>query len=163
MLDEVGLADQAQSRISSLSGGMRRRLLLAQALLGSPDLLILDEPLVSLDAEHRSSIVRLIAASGTTRSSIVATHHGDELAAVCRHVLVLAQGRLLFAGSPQDLAAEAQGQAWETSQPSHRPGERALGPERFRTVGAAPPGGRPAEPTVHDGYLATLLTASARP
>lgn len=156
VLGEVGLGGCAGDRIGTLSGGMRRRLVVAQALLGSPGLLVLDEPLVSLDAEHRSSITRMIAASSNERSTVVATHHGDELAAVCQRVVIFVAGRVAFAGTPDVLAARAGGQVWETSHPSADPAARALGPDRFRVVGAQPAGGRAAEPTVHDGYLAVL-------
>lgn len=160
ILAEVGLAENREDRIAALSGGMRRRLVLGQALLGHPELLILDEPLVSLDAEHRSSMVRLIAASAATRTTIVATHHSDEMAAVCQHVIVLLGGRLAFAGPPHELAAKAVGQVWETSHPLNHPSVRALGPDRFRVVGPRPDGGTAADPTVHDGYLAVLSAAS---
>jgi len=163
ILSQVALQDHEEDRISALSGGMRRRLALGQALLGDPDLLVLDEPLVSLDAEHRSSMVRLIAASADSRSTIVATHHSDEMAGVCRHVMVLLGGKLAFAGSPGDLAARAEGQVWETDYASNNPAVRALGPDRFRVVGSRPDRGVAAEPTVHDGYLAVLgATATAQ-
>lgn len=152
-LSQVGLSDRAGERIGALSGGMRRRLSIAQSLLGHPTLLVLDEPLASLDASYRATIVRLIAASASQRSTIVATHHADELAAVCQQVLVLGGGRVLFAGRPDDLARKASGQVWESPTPIERPDVRALGPDRFRVVGDAPPGGVAVEPTVHDGYL----------
>lgn len=156
VLGEVGLGECDNDRIGTLSGGMRRRLVLAQALLGSPRLLVLDEPLVSLDAEHRSSIARMIAASSKEQSTVVATHHGDELAAVCQRVVILVDGRVAFADTPDILAARAAGQVWETAYPLAHPAARALGPDRFRVVGAQPHGGYAVEPTVHDGYLAVL-------
>lgn len=159
ILGEVGLTDHSEDRIASLSGGMRRQLVLAQSLLGHPELLVLDEPLVSLDAEHRSLMVRLIAASAATRTTVVATHHSDEMAVVCQHVMVLIAGRLLFAGSPDQLAERAVGQVWETSRPINHPAVRALGPNRFRIVGTRPNAGVAADPTVHDGYLAVLNSA----
>jgi ABC-2 type transport system ATP-binding protein len=162
ILGEVGLTNHSEDRIASLSGGMRRRLVLAQSLLGHPTLLVLDEPLVSLDAEHRSLMVRLIAASATTRTTVVATHHSDEMAAVCQHVMVLIAGRLFFAGPPDQLAERAVGQVWETSQPINHSAVRALGPNRFRVVGSRPDGGVAADPTVHDGYLA-ILNSSVHP
>lgn len=160
ILGEVGLSDHSEDRISALSGGMRRRLVLAQSLLGHPEMLILDEPLVSLDAEHRSSMVRLIAASASIRTTVVATHHCDEMAAVCQHVMVLIGGRLFFAGPPGELAARATGQVWETREPINHSTVRALGPDRFRVVGARPDGAVAAEPTVHDGYVAILNSAN---
>lgn len=167
ILGEVGLGTHGEDRISSLSGGMRRRLVLAQSLLGHPELLVLDEPLVSLDAEHRSSVVRLVAASASTRTTIVATHHSDEMAAVCQNVMVLLGGRLVFVGSPSELAAKAIGQVWETpvypGPHFHQSAVRALGPDRFRVVGACPESGAAVDPTVHDGYLMALKAAPVPP
>lgn len=160
VLAETGLDDVAQARIATLSGGMRRRLLVAQALIGSPTLLILDEPLVSLDADQRSRLVRSIAASADDRTTIVATHHADELGAVCRHVVVLDQGRLCFAGPPDQLAARADGRVWESSTPIAHPSARALAHDRYRVVDVEPPSATQVPPTVHDGYLAVLNDAT---
>jgi ABC-2 type transport system ATP-binding protein len=165
-LASVGLADHAGARIGSLSGGMARRLSLAQAYLGNPSLVVLDEPLSSLDPAHRSATVARIAShhigaapqpdSPPERSTIAATHHIDELASVCAHLVVLAQGRLAFTGTPAELAAHAAGNVWETEHPVHHPTVRAVGASLFRLVGPPPPGARPATPTPHDGYLALL-------
>ena len=116
---------------------------------------------------RRSSVVRLVAASAPTRTTMVATHHTDEMAAVCQHVIVLLGGRVVFAGPPNELAAKAAGQVWETpvSPGSHfdKSAVRALGPDRFRVVGACPDDGAAVQPTVHDGYLATLNPALMPP
>ncbi len=154
LLHQADLVDKRDARMGTLSGGMQRRLLLAQSLLGHPRLVVLDEPLVSLDAAHRSTVVRLIAASAGERTTVVATHHSDELAAVCQHVIVLIGGRVAFAGPPAALAAQADGMVWETPTPIEHPSVRALGPNRFRIVGPEPANAVAAQPTVHDGYLA---------
>ena len=156
VLAAVGLAAHQRDRIATLSGGMRRRLIVAQALIGDPDLLVLDEPLVSLDAEHRAAIVRMIVASAPRRTTLVATHDGDEVAAICDNVVIVVEGRPVFAGSPGELADRAVGSVWETSVAVDHPSVRAVGPGRFRVVGWRPPGASPVEPTVHDGYLAVL-------
>ena len=155
-LGELGLLEERRTRIQDLSGGMRRRVLLAQALLGDPQVLFLDEPLVSLDAGHRSAIVRSIAASADRRTTVIATHHADELATICRHTVVLVAGRVVFSGAPSELAAHAKGRTFETSMPPADPAARAMGPDRFRVVDHQPVDALAVEPTVHDGYLAVV-------
>ncbi|MEM8708144.1 MAG: ATP-binding cassette domain-containing protein, partial [Actinomycetota bacterium] len=142
---------------STLSGGMQRRLSIAQALLGGPDYLVLDEPLTSLDAEHRGRISSLIAGLSTDATVVVATHHADELAAICRRILVLDAGRVVFDGSPAELAERARGRVWDAAIPDPYATCRAIGPDRHRCVGGSiPDGAEPAEPSVADGYLAVV-------
>ncbi len=162
VLAAVGLGSQCGDRIATLSGGMRRRLVLAQSLLGEPDLLVLDEPLVSLDSEHRSTVMRLVASAPGERTTLVATHLADEVASVCAAVVVLADGRVVFDGTPTELSRRATGRVFETATVIEHPSARAVAPGRFRVVGWQPPGAVPVEPTVHDGYLA-VLNAQAFP
>lgn len=156
-LDHVDLASHRHSRIRTLSGGMQRRLTFAQALLGGPDYLVLDEPLTSLDVEYRNQITSLIADLGRRATIVVATHHADELAAVCHRVIVLDAGRIVYDGSPAELADRAIGHVWDAAQPDPHATCRAIGPERHRCVGAARPAdARAAQPTVADGYVAVV-------
>ena len=156
-LARVELTEQRADRIRTLSGGMQRRLTIAQALLGGPDVLVLDEPLASLDAEHRSRVTSLIAELGRDATIVVATHHADELAAVCHRVLVLDAGRVVFDGSPTSLAERATGRVWDTATPDPHATCRAIGPDHHRCVGAAlPDGAVPATPSVADGYVAVV-------
>ena len=156
-LARVELADHRNARIRTLSGGMQRRLTIAQSLLGGPDYLVLDEPLSSLDAEHRNRVTSLIAEFGRDATVVVATHHADELAAVCHRVLVLDAGRIVFDGSPTSLAARGVGHVWDTDRPDPHATCRAIGPDHHRCVGPAVPDGATAsEPTVADGYLAVV-------
>lgn len=156
-LERVELTPNRDDRIKTLSGGMQRRLAIAQALLGGPDLYVLDEPLTSLDAEHRSRVTRLIAELSSTATVIVATHHADELAAICHRVLVLDAGRPVFDGAPAALAARAEGHAWDAATIDPDASCRAIAPDRYRCVGpAVPPGATPAAPSVGDGYVAVV-------
>ena len=160
VLHRVGLGDCSTAKISSLSGGMQRRLALAQALIGLPDLLVLDEPMASLDADHRSSVVALLADHAESATVVVATHHADELAALCHNVMVLNEGRMVFTGTPAELARQADGRAWASSEPTPGASCRATGTGGYRCVGPHPPSGVGLlEPTVHDGYLAILSRA----
>ncbi len=157
VLERVALTGHRDDRIRTLSGGMKRRLSIAQALLGSPDLLVLDEPLTSLDAEQRGEVTRLLVELAREVTILVATHHADELAAVCHRVLVLDEGRLVFDGRPAELAERARGHVWETAAPHATAVCRAIGPDRYRCVArTVPPGSEPTDPTVADGYLAVI-------
>ncbi|MEQ8717671.1 MAG: ABC transporter ATP-binding protein [Acidimicrobiales bacterium] len=155
-LTTVGLDDVAGDRISTLSGGMRRRLALAQALLGDPDLLVLDEPLSSLDAHRRGDVVTLVADRAGAATLLIATHEADELATVCGNVVVMDRGRAIFTGTPQRLASTAAGLVWETDRPPPGIPTRAVAPGRFRCIGEPPRGAPAVTPSVADGYVATL-------
>ena len=156
-LDRVELTPNADDRIKTLSGGMQRRLAIGQALLGGPDLYVLDEPLTSLDAEHRSRITRLIAELSASATVIVATHHADELAAICHRVLVLDAGVPVFDGTPTQLAARAEGRTWDAAVVDPNASCRAIGPDRYRCVGTTiPADADAAEPSVGDGYVAVV-------
>ena len=162
-LDRVGMVGRAADRIGALSGGMRRRLALAQALLGSPTLLVLDEPGAGLDPDERLRLRGILADRRRTTTVVVSTHLTDE-AAICDTVVVLAAGALRFNGPPSRLADLAAGRAWvQRALPA--PDVRAswqLADGRFRCLGAVPPAdAEPAAPTIEDGYLLVLDTARA--
>ncbi|MEV4455651.1 ATP-binding cassette domain-containing protein [Microbispora sp. NPDC049633] len=154
VLDEVGLGDRARTKTRKLSGGMRQRLALAQALLGGPDLLVLDEPTVGLDPEQRLRLRALVSRLGESRTVLLSTHQTEDVAALCERVVVMHGGRILFDGAPVGLAAVATGRVGLTGE---RPGPGVLfwrtADGRYRTIGEAPVGAAPAEPTVEDGYL----------
>ena len=112
VLAAVGLEDRARSRIRALSGGMRQRLGIAQALLGQPDLLILDEPTAGLDPEQRLRFRELLSGLPGDPVIVLSTHQADDIAAICPHVVVLLKGQVHFAGTPAELAATAAGRVW---------------------------------------------------
>ena len=100
VLDLVGLSDVATKKVRALSGGMRQRLGLAQALLGRPEVLVLDEPTVGLDPEQRMRFRDLVSEVGRGRTVILSTHQTEDVAAVCSDVVVVKEGRALFTGTP---------------------------------------------------------------
>lgn len=157
VLDRVGLRDRATERVDRLSGGMRRRLGLAQALLGSPTLLVLDEPGAGLDPDERLRLREILTERRRTTTTIVSTHLTDE-AAISDTVIVLHGGRVRFAGSPARLAAVADGRTWlQADLPP--PGVRASWRQadgRHRCLGFPPPGAALVPPTLEDGYLLTV-------
>jgi ABC-2 type transport system ATP-binding protein len=93
VLGVVGLEPVAGRKIRALSGGMRRRLALAQALLGDPTLLVLDEPTAGLDPEQRLRFRELVSRLGERRTVVLSTHQTEDVAALCQRVLVLDHGR----------------------------------------------------------------------
>jgi ABC-2 type transport system ATP-binding protein len=108
VLELIDLTDRASDLVASLSGGMRRRVTLARALLHQPELLIIDEPTLGIDAEARHAIwehIRLLRARGTT--VIVASNYLDEVQALCDTAAVLHEGRLVAYEAPQSLVAQA--------------------------------------------------------
>ncbi|TDC15488.1 ATP-binding cassette domain-containing protein, partial [Streptomyces sp. 8K308] len=108
VLDAVGLAEQRGRRIRALSGGMRQRVALAAALVGDPGFLVLDEPTVGLDPEQRMRFRELIAEAGEGRTVLLSTHQTEDVAMLCRRVVVLDRGRVRFDGTPGELSARAE-------------------------------------------------------
>ncbi|GAB2786045.1 ABC transporter ATP-binding protein [Streptomyces daliensis] len=104
-VERVGLADRADERMKALSGGMVRRAGIAQAIVNDPAVLLLDEPTVGLDPAQRMRFRELLQELGRDSCVIVSTHLVEDVAAACSDVVLFAEGRLLFQGTPQDLAA----------------------------------------------------------
>jgi ABC-2 type transport system ATP-binding protein len=161
-LEAVELEDLAGRKIRTLSGGMRRRVGIAQAIVADPELLLLDEPTTGLDPEQRMRFRQLIAGLGTHRTVVLSTHLVEDVAAVCTRVAVLWQGRARFWGSPSQLRALADGQVW--SSPGD--GQGAVASWRtesgaYRVLGPRPsPEATSLPATVEDGYL--LVCARSR-
>jgi ABC-2 type transport system ATP-binding protein len=154
VLDTVGLASVSTRRVTRLSGGMRRRLGLAQALLGNPSLLLLDEPTTGLDPEQRASFRTLLLELGRRATIVVSTHQTDDVDAVCEGLVVLDAGRVAFSGPVSEFVTQASGHVWLTDGPdASAAAHRRTAGGRYRNVGAAPPGAETAVPDVEDAYL----------
>ncbi|WP_327064725.1 ABC transporter ATP-binding protein [Kitasatospora sp. NBC_01302] len=104
-VERVGLADQADQRMKTLSGGMVRRAGIAQAIVNDPTVLLLDEPTVGLDPAQRLRFRELLHQLGRDACVVVSTHLVEDVAAACTDVVLFDQGRLVFQGTPADLAA----------------------------------------------------------
>jgi ABC-2 type transport system ATP-binding protein len=159
VIEAVDLTSVSGKRVRALSGGMRRRVALAAALLGDPALLVLDEPTAGLDPEQRLRFRELVSKAGEGRAVLLSTHQTEDVAALCRDVVVLNEGQVLFQGTPAQLAEHAQGRVWFAderdlrAQIAWRTGEGL-----HRNLGAAPDGVETVPPTLEDGYLLLLGT-----
>jgi ABC-2 type transport system ATP-binding protein len=157
VLASVGLTDVADRRIKNLSGGTRQRVAIAAALLGSPQLLVLDEPAAGLDPDERLRLRSVLSTAGTSGTTIVSTHQTSEVAAFCQHVLVLAFGRIHFSGTPDELTELAAGRVWADDTADPRALRSWITPDgAVHNIGDPPAGAQVVAPTLDDGYL--LLT-----
>jgi ABC-2 type transport system ATP-binding protein len=160
VLEAVGLGDRMHQRIRSLSGGMRRRVGLAQALLGDPRLLVLDEPTVGLDPIQRLRFRETVSDVARNHTVLLSTHLTEDATALCARVIVIDHGTVRFAGDSDELTAIAAGRVWQSDTPDPAAELSWLtGDGRYRHVGDPPPNADPVAPTLEDGYL-LLLGAS---
>lgn len=112
LLAHTNLFQHKDKAVSSFSGGMRQRFGIAQALLGDPQLLIVDEPTAGLDPEERNRFHNLLVSLGEEKVIILSTHIVDDVAELCPKMAVLAGGQILLTGDPQNLVQELKGQVW---------------------------------------------------
>lgn len=156
-LERVGLADRAGESLDDLSGGMRQRIGVAQALLTAPRLLVLDEPAAGLDPDERRRLREILSERRQRSTVVVSTHLTDE-AAHADTVVVMNGGRVRFVGSPGALSERARGSAWVQVDPPAEPvrasWQQADG--THRCLGTPPPGAVLVAPTLEDGYLLTI-------
>ena len=153
----VGLEKVATKKVRALSGGMKRRLGLAQALLGRPELLVLDEPTVGLDPEQRIRFRDLVSEAGGGRTVVLSTHQTEDVAALCSQVVVVNQGRALFAGSVEEMTSVAEGRVWvdDRRDPRAYAAWRLAGGS-YHHVGDPPAGAELIAPRIEDAYLLML-------
>lgn len=170
LLRKVNLWDNRTKRVGRLSGGMKRRLGIAQALLNDPQVLIVDEPTAGLDPEERLRFYALLGEFSDSRTVMVSSHIMSDIEAVCENVAVLDAGRLLFAGTAGELAQKAGGKVFEVTVP--REGQESVKRDchvlsaqghgadvRIRVLADRIPAvGRsvPCAPTAWDGYMELL-------
>ena len=160
VLQLAGLSDRAGDRVKSLSGGMIRRLGLAQALLGSPRLLVLDEPAAGLDPDQRLGLRDLLSRLGDETTVVVSTHMTDEAAAISSQVVVVAEGRTRYSGTSTGLTSQAEGRVWQSAtEPVRAIRSWRLPDGGYRCVGDPPPGAALVPATMEDAYL--LLVAAS--
>ncbi|MBQ0959154.1 ABC transporter ATP-binding protein [Ideonella sp. 4Y11] len=172
LLRQVNLWEARKKAVAGYSGGMRQRFGIAQALIGQPRLIIVDEPTAGLDPEERNRFNNLLAEIGEQVVVILSTHIVDDVTDLCPRTAILVGGRIVESGTPSALIAQLAGRIWQadldkTELPAARERHAVIATRlrAGRTVirvlsapgeGAPGPGFTPAEATLEDVYFATL-------
>lgn len=169
LLQQVNLWDDRTKKAGKLSGGMKRRLGIAQALLNDPQVLIIDEPTAGLDPEERLRFYALLDEFSSSRTVIVSSHIMSDIESVCENVAVLDAGRLLFADTVGALAKRAEGKVFELTIPKKEQeavkrdyyvlsSQSHASDVRVRILADRIPAGCPVScvPTAWDGYMELL-------
>src|SRR5437660_10187689 len=121
LLETVSLTNVANRKLKTYSGGMKRRIGIAQALLNNPRFLIVDEPTSGLDPEERIRFRNLLSELGGDRTVLLSTHIVEDIAQTCRNLAILKQGRVVFQGTTMDLVGEARGKVWMVTTSGAKP------------------------------------------
>jgi ABC-type multidrug transport system ATPase subunit len=172
LLNQVNLWAVRKKALAGFSGGMRQRFGIAQALIGNPRLIIVDEPTAGLDPEERNRFLNLLAEIGENVVVILSTHIVEDVADLCPRMAVLAGGRILLEGAPLALMEESRGNVWQKTidradLDAHAAQHRIISTRLFagRTVihvyAPTPPGEgfSPAPGGLEDVYFATLAAS----
>ena len=112
LLQQTNLWDVRKKALSTFSGGMKQRFGIAQALLGNPRLIIVDEPTAGLDPAERNRFLNLLSSLGSDRTVILSTHIVDDVRQLCPRMAIIARGELLLEGAPSDTLAALKGKIW---------------------------------------------------
>lgn len=140
LLEKVNLYDQRNKSVKGFSGGMKQRIGIAQALIGDPQLLIVDEPTAGLDPGERNRFHNLLADVGSEVIVILSTHIVDDVRELCPQMAIMNKGSIVYHGAPEDAIKDLQGQVWQKQinreeMESHR--------ERFTLISEKLIAGRP--------------------
>lgn len=166
LLELVSLHKVASRKLKTYSGGMKRRVGIAQALLNDPKLLIVDEPTAGLDPEERIRFRNLLSDLGGNRTVLLSTHIVEDIAQTCQKLAIMKSGRVIFQGTLADVINETRGRVWTITTQAAKPvgnftvvstlnvGTAVL----YRIVGDLPMGFEatsvvPVEPSLEDGYV----------
>jgi len=162
-LERVGLYQARRERVRTLSGGLKRRLGIAIALLGNPRLIIVDEPTAGLDPAERVRFRNLLFELAGERVVILSTHIVEDVNQICSDLAVLRDGNLLFRGSPKELVERIDGKVWAVSNHEAKlvDGDSVIslrvtsegGESHVFSDEPPTPSARPVNPTLEDAYL----------
>jgi ABC-type multidrug transport system ATPase subunit len=169
LLEQTNLSQHANKAVASYSGGMRQRFGIAQALLGDPQLIIVDEPTAGLDPEERNRFHNLLSEIGENVVVILSTHIVEDVADLCPQMAIMNRGQIVSAGAPNDLITELNGKVWaRTIEKSELAGLRGkyqiiserltVGKVRIHVLADSDPGDgfEAIQPDLEDVYFATI-------
>lgn len=162
-LKKVNLEEKVGDKVGTLSGGMIRRLGIAQAILGNPKIIIFDEPTAGLDPEERIRFKNILSSIKEDKIIIISTHIVEDVEACCDEVIIMSDGKILKSGSLEEISSVANGKVFEVKQgvkvdPNwyiekifSRDGEKFL-----RILSDKNQGYKSLKPTIEDGYICIL-------
>ncbi|KJB86986.1 hypothetical protein AZ66_15665 [Paenibacillus sp. E194] len=165
VLELVNLSQEQNKKVSQLSGGMVRRLGIAQAILGDPQILIVDEPTAGLDPEERIRFRKLLKQIGKQSIVIISTHIVEDIETTCDNAAIMQGGKIIVQDRIQEIGKLAEGKVWEIIVPTEKiynlPPEwnvistyRENDTYRIKVLSETNPGnGKPVSPSLEDGYL----------
>lgn len=161
-LENVHLTEYKDSKVKALSGGMLRRLGIAQAIMGNPNILLFDEPTTGLDPEERMRFKDFISRQDSNQITLISTHIVDDVEAICDFIIVMDKGEILFIGSQKELADCADNRVYIVSK-NERINEDIIlqtqlieGETYYRILSNKNREATRISPSVEDGYMAVL-------
>jgi ABC-type multidrug transport system ATPase subunit len=173
ILDVTNLNSVRKQKLGTFSGGMRQRFGVAQALIGDPELIIVDEPTAGLDPQERQRFLNLLSEIGENVVVILSTHIVEDVRELCSQMAIIDRGRVLMSGDPRKFAAELEGKVWRKSIEKDQVdayeasvkviSKRLLaGRPSIHILSDTPPGDgfEPVVPDLEDVYLAAIEAGS---
>jgi ABC-2 type transport system ATP-binding protein len=174
LLNKVNLLADKKKKLGTFSGGMKQRFGIAQALIGNPKLIIVDEPTAGLDPAERNRFYNLLSHLGENTIVILSTHIVEDVSTLCSHFAIICRGEVLYNGTPDAAIAEMEGRIFSKSIPASAIGEYR---EQYRVIstqlksgqlyirvlqeGAPGEGFRPSAPNLEDVYFSAISTRVA--
>lgn len=164
-IELVNLSDRLNSKVSELSGGMVRRAGIAQAILGDPEIIILDEPTAGLDPEERVRLKNVISKIQAQKTILLSTHIVSDVEALCNRVIIMNEGKMAAQGSTEEIAHLGSGKVYDVAEKNEsqlqgnffiKDRQEENGERLLRVLSPVEQPGEQVKPTMEDGYLCVI-------